>query len=294
MDRAYSRTDPVDELGSRLSCADSAFPRLSHEAALAVIRDLEIPAVDICVFAGYEHTSPRAMVDDPQAMADEVLRRLERNRLVVADVFVILGTTFEELAVNHPDPGVRGESRSCFQQAVELALRLGSPGLTVLPGTEFEGIDPDDSLRLAASELRWRAGVSGDAGLGLAIESHYQSIVETPSRAADLLELAPEVSLALDYSHFTFQGIAQDEVDALIPRARHVHLRQAGPGVMQAPTAEGAIDFQRILGALDDAGYRGYLALEYQHEDWLGCDRVDCISETAELRDLVRGWGRIA
>lgn len=44
----------------RLSCADSAFSRLSHATALAVIRDLGIPAVDVCVFAGYDHTPRRS------------------------------------------------------------------------------------------------------------------------------------------------------------------------------------------------------------------------------------------
>jgi sugar phosphate isomerase/epimerase len=56
---------------------------------------------------------------------------------------------------------------------------------------------------------------------------------------------------------------------------------------MQLPTHEGVIDFPRLRRALDAAGYEGYLTLEYQWEEWLDCYRVDCISETAELRDLM-------
>jgi sugar phosphate isomerase/epimerase len=278
------------DLGSRLSCADSAFPRLSHQAALAVIADLGIPAVDICVFAGYEHNPPEAVLADPQGAADAVLRGLERASLTAADVFVIPDTSFEELAVNHPDAEVRRESLSLFRSAVEFAHRLDAPGITVLPGTAFGGVDPDESLRLAAAGLQQRAEIAAEVGVRLAIEPHYQSIVESPPKALELLRQAPDVALALDYSHFVFQGIAQDEVDSLIPRARHLHLRQAAPGTIQTRVAEGAIDFPRMLGRLEAAGYTGFLALEYQHEEWLSCNRVDCISETAELRELVLGY----
>jgi hydroxypyruvate isomerase len=274
---------------SRLSCADSAFPKLSHDAALAVISDLAIGAVDICVFAGYEHTPPEAVIGDPKGAADAVLRRLERTPLVVADVFAILRPTFEDLAVNHPDQEVRRESRSHFQRVIDFAQRIDAPGLTIQPGMAFAGVDPKRSLGVAAAELRHRATIAGEAGLRLSIEPHYQSIVETPGKTLELLEQAPEVSLSLDYSHFVFQGISQDEVDALVPYSGHVHLRQAAPGVMQARAEEGSIDFQRVTEKLNAGGYRGYLALEYQHEEWLDCQRVDCISETAALRDIVLG-----
>jgi sugar phosphate isomerase/epimerase len=56
---------------------------------------------------------------------------------------------------------------------------------------------------------------------------------------------------------------------------------------MQLPAREGVIDFPRLVRRLGAAGYRGYLTLEYQWEEWLDCRRVDCVSETAELRDVL-------
>lgn len=271
-------------LAERLACADSSFPKLSHEVALAVIRDLDLRAVDICVFPDYAHTPPAEVRADPGAVADAIRRRLDG--LVVSDVFLILGA-FDAVAINHPDAAVRAESLSYFGPAVELASRLHAPGLTVLPGVDFDGVEADSGLELAAAELRRRAQIAGEAGLALSFEPHFGSIAATPERALRLIELAPEARLALDCSHFAFQGIAQSEVDALIPHARHVHLRQAATGAMQTPTHEGAIDFAVLLGELDAAGYAGYLALEYQWEEWLDCNRVDCVSETAELRDLL-------
>ncbi|ADB53473.1 sugar phosphate isomerase/epimerase family protein [Conexibacter woesei] len=280
-------TDQKRPLAERLSCADSTFPRLSHETALRVIGDLGIAAVDVCVFAGSDHTPPADVVADPPAAADRVRRRLERCELAVADVFAILGSEFDELAVNHPDAQVRAQSLDCYRAVLDFARRLGAPGVTLLPGMPFDGVDADVGLALAAAELQRRAELAAEAGLRLAIEPHYQSIAETPARTLDLIGQAPDVTLALDHSHFVFQGFAQAEADALIPHAAHVHLRQAAPGVMQTRTGEGAIDFRALRDRLDADGYDGFLALEYQWEEWLDCTRVDCIAETAALRDLL-------
>jgi sugar phosphate isomerase/epimerase len=218
----------------------------------------------------------------------DVRARLEHAGLEVADVFLILGLEgFEELAINHPDPAVRSEALAYFVATVAFARLLGAPGVSVLPGMEFDGVEPDAGLRLAADELQRRAELAGEAGLALSFEPHYQSIVERPEDVQRLLELAPDAALALDYSHFVFQGVAQADVDALIPHARHVHLRQAAPGAMQLPTHAGVIDFACLVEQLDAAGYDGYLTLEYQCEEWLDCNRVDCISETAALRDVL-------
>jgi sugar phosphate isomerase/epimerase len=273
------------DIAARLACADSSFPRLSHGAALSVIADLGMRAVDVCVFP-IAHTHPDAVRTDPAALADEVRARLEGVELAVSDVFLILADeSFEDRAINHPDAPAREESRAYFEGTLEFARRLGSPGISVLPGMPFD--DRDASLELAAKELQRRAEAADEAGLTLSFEPHYGSVVETPQRTRELLDRAPDARLALDYSHFVYQGIDQADVDILIPHARHVHLRQAAPGSMQLPAREGTIDFPLLVERLEAERYDGYLCLEYQWEEWLDSNRVDCISETAELRDLV-------
>lgn len=277
-------------IADRLACADSTFPRLSHAGSLAVIRDLGIAAVEICVFAGYQHTTPESVVADPAVAAETVGERLADNGLSACSVFAILGEDFESLAVNHPDAAVRAESMAQFEKVLEFASRLGAPGLTILPGAPFAGVERERGIDLAGAELQRRAELAGAAGVRLSIEPHYRSIAETPEAALELLDRAPDVSFALDYSQFVFQGIRQADVEPLVARTGHVHLRQAAPGVMQARTSEGTIDFGAVLDRLAAASYEGYLAIEYQCEEWLECRRVDCISETADMRDLVLAW----
>jgi sugar phosphate isomerase/epimerase len=274
-------------LTSRLACVDSAFPRLSHKVALAVIADLGVRAVDVCVWRG-AHTAPDAVRANAAAVAAEVRGRLDELGLAVSDAFLILAdASLEDHALNHPDDQVRAESFAYFERTVEFASRLGAPGITLLPGMPFD--DPHASLLRAAHELRRRVDVAGSVGLVLSIEPCYESLVDTPARALQLLEQVPDLRVTLDHSHFAYQGIAQSEGDVLLSRARHVHLRQAGRGAMQLPAREGTIDFPLLVKRLDAAAYAGFLSLEYQWDDWLECKRVDCVSETAELREIVLG-----
>lgn len=274
----------------RLSCADSAFPRLSHEGSLTVVRDLGFEAVDVCSFSGYDHTPPEVVLADPSAAADFVRRRLDAATLRAADVFPIVGDSFEEFAPNHPDDSIRAESLAQFGAYVTFARALGSPGLTILPGVLFDGIDHRRSLEVAAEGLQRRAQIAGEAGLHLGFEPHFGSVAATPDRALELLGLAPGVGLTLDYSHFVYQGFPEHDVDPLLERTLHLHVRQAAPGDMQARAREGTIDFARVRDRLLELGYDGYFALEYQWEEgWLDFTRVDCITETAELRDLLLG-----
>lgn len=272
----------------RFSCADWAFPRLSHDVALAVIRDLGIEAVDIFVLAGSPHTAAEAVEADPASAADVVSELVAKHGLKVADVFAIFGESFETFAANNPDVTVRDRSRRQFDALVEFSRRIAAAGMTVLPGTPFDGVDDGESLALAATELERRAQIAGDAGLRLSVEPHFDSIIPTPARTEPFLELTKDVGITLDVSHFTYQGIAQTESDALLERTRHVHLRQARKDVMQARVREGTIDFPVLRDRLLAVGYDAYFGLEYQWEEhWLDFTHVDCITETAELRDLM-------
>jgi sugar phosphate isomerase/epimerase len=272
----------------RLACADSSFPRLSHDGSLAVIADLGLEAVDVCIWAGYDHNPPDVALADPARSAAAIGERLERHGLRPSDVFLILAESFEDRAVNHPEEAVRDDAYRQFEALLDLAVRLEAPGVSILPGAVFHGVDEGESLELAARELQRRAERAGEAGLRFSVEPHFRSIVPTPMRTEVLLERTTDVGLTFDQAHFAFQGYELEESFPLLARTRHVHIRQAGPGLAQARTEEGTIDFRQLRNRLLDGGYEGYFAAEYQWEEgWLDFTRVDCVSETAEIRDLM-------
>ena len=57
---------------------------------------------------------------------------------------------------------------------------------------------------------------------------------------------------------------------------------------MQSLIQHNVIDYPRVVRALRDSGYEGYICVEYVWVDWEGCNEVDTLSETIQMRDLLR------
>lgn len=271
-----------------LACADDTFRLLGHEAICELIRGLGLQGVDVCLMEQRSALDLRAVRADPAAWAGRIDERIRGRGLEVADVFVIPWTDFRSLAPNHPDPAERERASALFRDVLDFAARLGSPGLTILPGIEWEGESADASLRRAAAELSWRVEEAGARGVTLSVEPHLGSVAPTPARALELLERAPGLRLTLDYSHFVYQGIPEEAVHPLAAHARHVHVRGARRGRMQAPVRESTTDVEAMVDALLGAGYAGYLGLEYVWLDWEHCNECDNVAETVLLRDRLR------
>jgi sugar phosphate isomerase/epimerase len=268
----------------QFSAHDGTFRKVPHEVSLAIIRALGFTCVDICVFHLYEHITPDLVLDNPSAAACTTRNRVNAAGLEIADVFFIFDDDFEALTVNHPDTTERRRSRDAFSRGLEFTLELGVARMTILPGINWKGEPPKESLARATAELGWRTREAGEQGVTLGVEPHLGSVADTIDAALELAERVPGLTYTLDLAHYIYSGIGQRAVYRLFPYTGHFHARQAAKGRMQTPVASGEIDFTDALRALVGAGYRGGLALEYVYEPWMGCNEADCVAETVILR----------
>jgi sugar phosphate isomerase/epimerase len=271
-----------------LACADDTFRLFEHEHICELIAMLGLEGVDVCVMEARSALSLDEVRADPAGWAGRLDERIRGRGLEVADVFVIPWTDFRRRAPNHPDAGEREESWALFRDLLELAARLRSPGMTILPGIDWEDESHEDSLDRAAEELRRRVEQARERDVRLSIEPHLGSVASTPGRALELRERVPGLELTLDYSHFVYQGIPEADVEPLAAHARHYHVRGARKGRMQAPLRESATDFERMLDVAATTGYEGYFGLEYVWLDWEHCNECDNLAETILLRDRLR------
>jgi sugar phosphate isomerase/epimerase len=272
----------------RLGIADYTFPKLEWEQSLRLARDLGFEAVDLGLFAGRSHLRPEEMLAHPAQAAARIVTVLREHALEIADIFGQPGGAFEERAVNHPDPLEREKAAQFFWRFLELAARSNARHVTLLPGVHFKSESYDDSLKRSVEELAWRREAAAKIGIVLAVEPHIGSIIEAPSLALRLLGSTTNLTLTLDYGHFTCQGIPDGEIEPLLARASHFHARAACKGKLQAAFEENTIDYRRILATMKQTGYAGYITLEYVWTDWMQCNRVDNLSETILLRDRLR------
>ena len=266
-----------------LSGAAWSFVGASLPESVAIYRALGIDAIDLLAVPG-ALLDPAAIVADPLGEAGKI-RSLGAP---TANLIVSLGANFSDRALNHPDPAVRALNRREFEAVAMFCQAAAIPSVTALPGVDQPGWTHAKSLEISAEALNEIASICTTKGVRLLFEPHVQSVLESPAEVLRFLTNHPALGLTLDYAHFIYSGFEQAEADRLAPYAKHVHLRQAAPGTMQARWAEGVIDFVAVVRVLKTAGFRGYLALEYEHDEWLDNNKVDVISETIKMRNAVK------
>jgi sugar phosphate isomerase/epimerase len=152
----------------------------------------------------------------------------------------------------------------------------------------FKGVPRGDSFERSAVELEWRAQRAAGRGIVFSVEPHLGSVVETPATALRMVRRAPSLTYALDYTHYTFAGYKDAEIEPLLPHASHFHVRGAEKGRLQTPFKRNKIDFRRALKRMKSQGYKGYFALEYVWIEWERSNECDNVSETILFRDHLR------
>jgi sugar phosphate isomerase/epimerase len=277
----------------KLACADFAFPLLEHEQALALIAMLGVDGVDLAMMGNRSHLRPEVVREDVAAWTTRIRKRCDAHGLPIADFFLIPWTDFETLAPNHPDGTVLADAAELFRVMVRMAADVQAAGMTMLPGIAWPGESWEESFERAARELRWRVDEAAGLGVPLSVEPHLGSIADTPQRAQQLVDACPGLTLTLDYTHFVFQGIPEPEIEPLLRHARHFHARGAAEGRIQTTMRESTIDYDRVLDAMRELGYEGYVGLEYvwtpsEPGDPFDQSHNDNVSETILLRDRIR------
>ena len=270
-----------------LSCTDFSFPLLSQDQSLATIALLGLKAADIGLFEGHGHLKPSVELKRPAASGAKLKRRLAAHGLKGSDIFLQIHAGFLEFAINQPEPKRRAFARDQFLRALDYTNAAGANHITILPGVTFSGETRLTSLSRSADELNWRVAQAKAAKLQVAVEPHVGSLAGTPERALDLVKRVPDLGFTLDYAHFTRAGISDARIEPLTKCATHLHARGARRGRLQAPLKENTIDFPRVVQALANEKFTGWVALEYVWIDWEHCNEVDIISETVQLKKLL-------
>lgn len=272
----------------KLACADFTWPLLPHETAIDLIRILEIEGVDLGLFGNGGYIRPEVVREDIPMWAGILRERLGGAGVELADVFFHPWSDPQVMAMNHPDHKQTEDSRSLFLEMLEMARRLGASGITTLPGVPFEGQDWGKAMSRSSEELRWRVDQAGRHDIEISVEGHIGSIVDTPDKLMELVDRTPGLKITLDYSHFTYAGIPDSDVEPLIEHSRHFHCRGSAKDRLQTSYRDNGIDFRRIIERMEEVSYPGYFAIEYVYTPWLGANRTENITEIILFRDFAR------
>jgi len=142
---------------------------------------------------------------------------------------------------------------------LDVAERLGASHMRIFGGAIPKGATEDQAVTWAVETLKRAADEAGKKGITLGVEDDG-GITTNADRTVEIFKKtdSPWVGINLDIGNFPDDGYAQIEMCA--PYATNVHFKSE---VHVAKKREPA-DWARVLKILGAAGYRGYLALEYE------------------------------
>jgi sugar phosphate isomerase/epimerase len=161
----------------------------------------------------------------------------------------------------HPDGPVRDQQIAHVKEWIRKAAILGAPHIRVFAGSA-KGTSKDEAKKRCIAALEECGEAAGKAGVFLGIENHGGIVAES----ADLVDIvrsvrSPWVGINLDTGNFHTEDPYAD-LAAIAPWAVNVqykaYIRRKGQ------SQDDPRDDARVFKILRDAGYQGFVALEYE------------------------------
>jgi hydroxypyruvate isomerase len=166
----------------------------------------------------------------------------------------------------HPDKQER--FYQSVKDAIAIAPRLGTRCINALPGKLPAGVSREAAKATCIENLRRVAPLAEAAGITIVTEA--LNTVQTPGFFLDTSALgfeivdavgSPAVKFQYDIYHMQImEGNLIDTIRANIDKIGHIQVAD-NPGRHEPGTGE--INYANVFKAIDEAGYQGYVALEY-------------------------------
>lgn len=222
--------------------------------------------IDAALHYGYEGLELRVLdgkllqPDLPTETRQRVLSACQKARLPIVSVDTSVQTA-------RPDTVERREQVHNGLAMLELAAQWEAPFIRVY-GQPPDGITESDLYDCAADALAQLAERGEQLGIAVLVETH--DALASGRRAAEVLNRVPNpfAGALWDMLHpYRMDEQPDETLRVLGNRVRHVHVkdgRRAGNEWQLVPLGEGEVPVVRILSALRQAGYDGWLSVEWE------------------------------
>ena len=180
-----------------------------------------------------------------------------------------------------PDPDIRQHHIDHTNRCIELAYRMGIPcirlnsgrwgtvqsfdDLMALSGEEpaLPGYTEDDAFNWCIDSVRKCLSKAGECGVTLALENHW-GLTRKPEGVLRITNEvnSPWLSVLMDTGNFLDSPYG--ELEKLAPHAVYVHAKTYYGGG-EWYTLD--LDYRRIAGILEMAGFQGYVSLEFEGKE---------------------------
>lgn len=212
---------------------------------------------------------------DAQAEIPRVKKQLADAGLALAAYSI--GNDFFQ-----PEAEARAEQLAYVKRGVDVANQLGVNLVRVFSGNHREGYSLADGIGWIIDGLRASAEYAAQHSVTLALENHGL-MAGRSDQVRDIISRVNSPALRANLDTGNFLLVGQNPVDAAKELAdlvalvhlkdfrradagqtTHVYKGLDGLGYTGAVVGEGAVDLAKIVSILRNAGYMGWLSLEYE------------------------------
>jgi sugar phosphate isomerase/epimerase len=164
--------------------------------------------------------------------------------------------------IGHPEREKRVQAARNHRKWIDTAAVLGCHSIRV--NARGDESDPAAMRERCAEALALLLDYADSSGVDVTIENHG-GLSSDPDWLVSLIELVdnPRMGTLPDFGNFPPEVDRYDAVQKLMPRAKAVSAKcyDFGPD-----GNETKIDFPRMMQIVEDAGYDGYVGIEYEGE----------------------------
>jgi sugar phosphate isomerase/epimerase len=234
-----------------------------------------IDFIDDCAKFGLDGTELTSYYM-PQRPTAEYLRQLKaeafRRGLDVSGTAV--GNDF-----CFPPGPERDKQIASVKRWIEYADMMDAPVIRIFAGTAKPGMSAGDSRRLAVEAINECCEHAAQYGVFLALENHGGITAEADGMLAIVRDVeSPWFGVNLDTGNFHTADVYGD-LARLAPYSLNVQVKAS---IQPAGASKQPTDFKRLAKILQDAGYRGYIVLEFEEA---GDPRTECRRYIEQLRE---------
>lgn len=179
----------------------------------------------------------------------------------------------------HPPGETRDQQIASVKRWVDYADLMDAPVIRIFSGRARDGQTEEEARRLAVAAIEECCQYAGTKGVFLALENHG-GLTSTPDGILALVHEvnSPWFGVNLDTGNFHTDDVYGD-LAKLALYALNVQVKVV---IKPADAEKQPTDFKRLAGILRDAGYRGYIVLEYEEAD---DPRSACPNYVEQLRE---------
>lgn len=215
---------------------------------------------DLCVKLGIDAIEPTAYYF--LKTDDEYLHALKR-KIFLAGLEISASPMRNNFCLP-PGPELDKEQQA-VRDWVDVCVKIGAPAIRIFAGKPMAGAGRDKDFERAVTGMKKACEYAGSKGVFLAIENHGY-LTETADAVIRILDGVKSdwLGINLDTGNFVenpYENIAKAAPHAIICQFKTEVIKT--PGTKEREPA----DYARIFKIIREAGYRGYVTLEYEGSD---------------------------